>query len=96
MLTHAVGSRTAGLAGESDLDTEDDWARAEVIARSPPVEATRIVLAPPFQGGRDRLMSELQDASILVTGGTGSFGKAFIRHALEHLQPAPDRHPVAR
>jgi UDP-N-acetylglucosamine 4,6-dehydratase len=32
-------------------------------------------------------MSELQDASILVTGGTGSFGKAFIRHALDHLHP---------
>jgi len=25
--------------------------------------------------------------TFLVTGGTGSFGKAFIRHVLEHLQP---------
>ncbi|HEY9071275.1 MAG TPA: UDP-N-acetylglucosamine 4,6-dehydratase (inverting) [Candidatus Ozemobacteraceae bacterium] len=25
--------------------------------------------------------------TLLVTGGTGSFGHAFIRHALEHLQP---------
>ncbi|MEM1165255.1 MAG: UDP-N-acetylglucosamine 4,6-dehydratase (inverting) [Planctomycetota bacterium] len=26
-------------------------------------------------------------SNILVTGGTGTFGKAFIRHALEHLDP---------
>jgi UDP-N-acetylglucosamine 4,6-dehydratase/5-epimerase len=32
-------------------------------------------------------MSELENSSILVTGGTGSFGKAFIRHALDHLNP---------
>lgn len=32
-------------------------------------------------------MSSLSAASILVTGGTGSFGKAFIRHALTHLDP---------
>ena len=32
-------------------------------------------------------MSVLEGASILVTGGTGSFGKAFIGHALEHLDP---------
>ena len=32
-------------------------------------------------------MSELQGSSILITGGTGSFGKAFITHALEHLDP---------
>jgi len=32
-------------------------------------------------------VSELQGSSILVTGGTGSFGKAFITHALEHLDP---------
>ncbi|SEM08594.1 UDP-N-acetylglucosamine 4,6-dehydratase (inverting) [Nonomuraea pusilla] len=30
-------------------------------------------------------MSILRGSSILVTGGTGSFGKAFIRHALDHL-----------
>lgn len=33
-------------------------------------------------------MSVLEDSSILITGGTGSFGKAFIRYALEHLDPA--------
>lgn len=33
-------------------------------------------------------MTFLTGKSILVTGGTGSFGKAFIRHALEHLEPA--------
>ena len=27
-------------------------------------------------------------SSILITGGTGSFGKAFLRHALDHLGPA--------
>ena len=32
-------------------------------------------------------MSSLNDASILITGGTGSFGKAFISYALEHLNP---------
>ena len=32
-------------------------------------------------------MSELQGSSILVTGGTGSFGKAFITHALDDLDP---------
>jgi UDP-N-acetylglucosamine 4,6-dehydratase/5-epimerase len=33
-------------------------------------------------------LSFLTGKSILVTGGTGSFGKAFIRYALEHLEPA--------
>jgi UDP-N-acetylglucosamine 4,6-dehydratase len=33
-------------------------------------------------------MSILSGASILVTGGTGSFGKAFIRYALDNLDPA--------
>lgn len=32
-------------------------------------------------------MSVLHGTDILVTGGTGSFGKAFIKHALEHLDP---------
>ena len=32
-------------------------------------------------------MSVLQGASILVTGGTGSFGKSFIRHVLDHVDP---------
>lgn len=32
-------------------------------------------------------MALLQGASILLTGGTGSFGKAFIAYALEHLNP---------
>lgn len=32
-------------------------------------------------------MSILNGSNILVTGGTGSFGKAFIRFALEHLNP---------
>jgi len=27
------------------------------------------------------------DKKILITGGTGSFGKAFVRYALEHLKP---------
>jgi UDP-N-acetylglucosamine 4,6-dehydratase/5-epimerase len=29
-------------------------------------------------------MSALQDASVLITGGTGSFGNAFVRHALDN------------
>ncbi len=32
-------------------------------------------------------MSTLAGSSILVTGGTGSFGKAFIEYALTHLDP---------
>jgi len=32
-------------------------------------------------------MSVLKEASILVTGGTGSFGKAFVRHVLDHFNP---------
>ena len=31
--------------------------------------------------------SMLNNKSILITGGTGSFGKAFVRHALEHYEP---------
>jgi UDP-N-acetylglucosamine 4,6-dehydratase len=33
-------------------------------------------------------MSELSNASILITGGTGSFGKAFARYALDNLNPS--------
>ncbi|GAA4209451.1 UDP-N-acetylglucosamine 4,6-dehydratase (inverting) [Actinocatenispora rupis] len=33
-------------------------------------------------------MSVLSGSDILVTGGTGSFGKAFIRHVLDHHDPA--------
>ena len=32
-------------------------------------------------------MSILEGSSILVTGGTGSFGKAFIRYVLDNLNP---------
>jgi UDP-N-acetylglucosamine 4,6-dehydratase len=32
-------------------------------------------------------MGDLTGASILVTGGTGSFGRAFIRHVLDHESP---------
>lgn len=32
-------------------------------------------------------MSSLKGSSILITGGTGSFGKAFIKYALENLDP---------
>lgn len=33
-------------------------------------------------------MSVLHDSAILVTGGTGSFGQAFARYALDHLDPS--------
>ncbi|WP_051111738.1 UDP-N-acetylglucosamine 4,6-dehydratase (inverting) [Sciscionella marina] len=39
------------------------------------------------QRERVRYVGPLQGASILLTGGTGSFGKAFITYALEHLDP---------
>jgi UDP-N-acetylglucosamine 4,6-dehydratase/5-epimerase len=32
-------------------------------------------------------VSTLRGSEILVTGGTGSFGKAFVRYALDHLDP---------
>ena len=32
-------------------------------------------------------MSILEGSNILITGGTGSFGKAFIRYALDNLDP---------
>lgn len=32
-------------------------------------------------------MSTITNSSFLITGGTGSFGKAFIEYALEHLSP---------
>ncbi|CAM3306310.1 UDP-N-acetylglucosamine 4,6-dehydratase (inverting) [Stackebrandtia soli] len=32
-------------------------------------------------------MNVLKGSSILVTGGTGSFGKTFIRHVLDHCEP---------
>src|SRR6185503_16770116 len=32
-------------------------------------------------------ISILEGSSILVTGGTGSFGKAFVRHALDTFDP---------
>ena len=30
----------------------------------------------------------LRNSSILITGGTGSFGTSFIKHALDNLEPA--------
>ena len=33
-------------------------------------------------------MPLLQRSSLLITGGTGSFGKSFVRYALDHLDPA--------
>src|SRR5690348_4320892 len=32
-------------------------------------------------------MTSLDGASILVTGGTGSFGQKFVRHVLDHHKP---------
>lgn len=33
-------------------------------------------------------MTYLHGRSLLITGGTGSFGRSFIRHALDHLEPS--------
>lgn len=35
----------------------------------------------------DRPLPTLNDKNILVTGGTGSFGQAFVRHVLKHYSP---------
>ena len=32
-------------------------------------------------------MMDFNDRSILVTGGTGSFGRRFVAHVLENFQP---------
>src|SRR5690606_2596648 len=42
---------------------------------------------PPRNRGSSELAHILSGSSILITGGTGSLGKAFIRYALEHLDP---------
>jgi UDP-N-acetylglucosamine 4,6-dehydratase len=42
-------------------------------------------LALPTPGRKQ--VSVLSGSSILITGGTGSFGKAFLSHALENLDP---------
>lgn len=33
-------------------------------------------------------MSAINGKSVLVTGATGSFGKRFVRHLLDHYDPA--------
>ena len=43
----------------------------------------------PAAEDRYSRVSVLQGSSILVTGGTGSFGKAFIRHVARPPRPAP-------
>ena len=39
---------------------------------------------------------DLNDKAVLVTGGTGSFGKHFVQTVIERYQPAPPRHLLAR
>ena len=34
----------------------------------------------------------LDDKTILITGGTGSFGRCFARHALTHYNPVSFNH----
>lgn len=46
-----------------------------------------------YMGGYPRLLRNfmppfhLDDASIFLTGGTGSFGKAFVQHVIDHANP---------
>ncbi len=40
-----------------------------------------------MRGAYDTAVSILGGSDILITGGTGSFGKAFLAHALKHLDP---------
>ncbi len=35
---------------------------------------------------------DLNDKSVLVTGGTGSFGKHFVKTVIEHYKPRPAHH----
>jgi len=47
-----------------------------------------VVHAPPvISAEQGAVMSVLERSSILVTGGTGSFGKAFLRYVLDHEDP---------
>ena len=34
----------------------------------------------------------LNDKTILITGGTGSFGKCFTKYVLEHYEPRSEEH----
>lgn len=45
------------------------------------------VILSPANGCERNVMSVLNGSSMLVTGGTGSFGKAFVRFALDTLHP---------
>ncbi len=45
------------------------------------------IVAKPLSTGQYSFMIDIKDSTILVTGGTGSFGHAFVRHALDCHQP---------
>jgi hypothetical protein len=45
---------------------------------------------------KNAMVHTLNGSSMLITGGTGSFGKAFTRWALDHADPAPTRHLLPR
>ena len=73
-----------------------------MAAFQPPNDVNRHKVAQSF-GGQRRIvqgywlnckclyigahMTYLQGKSILITGGTGSFGKSFIKYALDNLEP---------
>ncbi len=50
--------------------------------------AARLTKFTPRGEARDELLRQLKGANILVTGGTGSFGKSFVRRVLELAAPA--------
>ncbi len=86
--TPEVGPRShrttsVGLGDTCGLLVAGHWDRGPLT-----VSSARLSTAGATRSseGHDTV-SELQGSSILITGGTGSFGKAFITHALEHLDP---------
>src|SRR5690349_24418764 len=52
--------------------------RAAIVSERQPLPSVRRSLL---------VVSILTGSDILVTGGTGSFGRAFVQHALERLNP---------
>ncbi|MGC8536946.1 MAG: polysaccharide biosynthesis protein, partial [Rhizomicrobium sp.] len=56
------------------------------IARSRDVELEAEPVVSPFRDFSQPWL-DLNDKSVLITGGTGSFGKHFVKHVIAHYKP---------
>jgi len=77
----SVGACTASPPGISVVPTP--WSRLAGAITASECSTNGMLLIR-----EKRFAMFLKGKSILVTGGTGSFGRAFIHHALEHLDPS--------